>query len=185
MARGDKTAQTGETQALQNSNTLASRGSGIFNTLAPSLTADMAHPAGYNPSQLASMNTAAQQSAGGSQAAATGQGGLLAARTNNAGAAQGAIADSARSASNGLSGAALQISGQNADLQQHQKDAAQKELAGLYGTNEGQSTANLGEIGNLANANTNASNASWNWMKYGIDPLLQSATTLAAKRLGP
>jgi len=183
MGRGDITAQSGETQALQNSNALGGRASGVFNTLAPSLIADLAHPAGYNPMQKAEMNTAAQQSAGGSQAAATGQGGLLAARTNNAGAAQGAIADSARAAENSLANSALKISGQNADLQQHQHDLAAQELGNLYGTTEGQSTANLGQISGLSNANTNANDASWNWMRYGVQPVLQAGAQAGAAAL--
>ncbi len=177
--RGDSKAQAGETQALANSNTLTGRGSQIFGTLAPQLEGDIAHPAGYNPTQLANMNTAAQQSAGGSQAGAVGQGGLLASRTNNAGGSTGAIAESSRRASQGLSGAALAISGKQADLQQQQRQRALAEEAGLYGENTGGATADLNAEANLSGANTNAANASWNWARYLADPLLQAGGSAA------
>ena len=80
------------------------------------------------------MNTAAQQSAGGSQAGAVGQGALLAGRTKNAGTADSAIARSAENAGGLLSRAALQTQVGNANLKQHQQESAQHGLESLYGT---------------------------------------------------
>jgi hypothetical protein len=180
MARGDTTAQSGETAALGNSNTLNTNAQGVYGSLAPTLAAEVAHPAGYSPSDEAALNTAAQQSAGGSQAAAVGQGGLLAARTRNAGAPAAAIASSARSAGQGLSQAALKIAGQNADLKNRQQQEGIAGEEGLYGTGVSGGNQALGELANNANANTNASNASWNWAKYILDPAMQAAGSAAA-----
>ncbi len=174
MARGDQTAQAGEKQALTNSSDLSGKASQVYSSLAPTLAGDVAHAPGYNPSELANMNTAAQQSMGGAVAGATGQGGLLAARTNNAGAAAPAIADAARTGGQGLSKAALAISGENADLKQHQRSDALKGLQGLYGTNVGGATGSL---------DASASNASWNWAKYILDPALGAAGSAAGGAL--
>lgn len=183
MARGDKQAQAGQDIALTGAKQAQGNASQIYSQLAPTLMGDVAHPAGYNPTQLAGMNTAAQQSAGGSQSAAIGQGGLLAARTGNAGAPQAAISEASRNAGQSLSKAALGIQGEQAERQQQQRDNAIKGLGGLYGTTQGAATGNLGELSNLSNANTNASNASWNWAKYLAAPALDSATSLGVARL--
>lgn len=184
MARGDKQAQAGQDIALQGAKANQGNASQIYSQLAPALMGDVAHPAGYNPTQVAGMNTAAQQSAGGSQSAAVGQGGLLAARTGNAGSPQAAIAEASRNAGQSLSKAALGVQGEQAERQQQQRDNAIKGLGGLYGTTSGAATGNLGEVSNLSNANTNAANASWDWAKYLAAPLLSSATTISAARLG-
>ena len=78
-------------QAMAASNAENANASNIYGGLEPTLQAEASHPSGYTPMQKAQMNTAAQQSAGGSESGAVGQGGLYAARTKNAGAAQNAI----------------------------------------------------------------------------------------------
>lgn len=174
-ARGDSTAQTGETQALSNSTTSSGNAAQTFGQLSPQLAGDIAHPAGYNPADLAKMNTEAQQTAGGADASAVGAGGLEAARTRNAGGADAAIASGTTGAAQGLSQAALRVSGRNADVKNQQREQALGEEGGIYGTSLGGANSSLDAAAGLSNANTNASNASWNWAKYLADPLLSAA----------
>ena len=58
---------------------------GINSTLTPTLQAESATPIGYTPAQMASQTTAAEQTAGGGAAGATGGAMLRAARTGNIG----------------------------------------------------------------------------------------------------
>lgn len=175
MARGSNQATGAATSAQNLSNSLQGNAASLYGTLAPELQAEAAHPAGYSPSDLAKMNTAAQQSAGGGQAGAMGQGSLFASRTRNAGSADAAIADSARSAGQNLSKAALATQIKNADLKQHQQQAGLSGLEHLYGTNVGAGVGALGEVASNVNANTNAEDASWNWSKYLLDPAMGAA----------
>lgn len=177
MARGSTAAQTGATQANNLSSTYGGNAGALYSTLAPELQTEAAHPAGYAPTDLAAMNTAAQQSAGGSQAAAVGQGNLLAARTRNAGAPAAAIDSAARSASAGLSKAATGIQTKNADLKQKQQQSGLSGLENLYGQNEQGSIGALGETAANVNANTQAANASWDWAKDLFAPVLGAASS--------
>lgn len=137
----------------------------IYSDIAPTLESTLANPQGFGPADEAAMETGAQQSAGGSEAGAVGQGGLLAARTKNAGSAAQAISDASRGAGENLSKNLLGIRTANAQLKQHQRDSATSGLEGLYGTGVSGGNAALGEVAPLVNADTNASNASWNWLK--------------------
>lgn len=177
MARGDQNAQTAEKSANNLSGSYGGNAGALYSTLAPQLMTEAAHPAGYAPSDMSAMNTAAQQTAGGSQAAAVGQGGLLAARTRNAGAPAAAIDSAARSASQGLSKASVGIQGKNADLKQKQQQAGLSGLGNLFGENLGGSTNALGQVAANSNANTNAENASWNWSKNIFQPILSAASS--------
>lgn len=179
MARGNSQATGAATQAQTNSTGFGANASNLFNTLTPSLTSEVANPTGYNPSDLAAMNTEAEQSAGGTQAGAVGQGGLLAARTRNKGAAAGAIADSSRTAGQDLSRNALGISVGNARLKEQQRQAGLAGLQGLTGLETGAQNAALGQVAGDVNANTGAENASWNWAKDILDPALQAAGSSA------
>lgn len=176
MARNSPTADTAATSAQNLSNQYAGNASNLYSTLTPQLEAEAAAPAGYNPADLADMNTAAQQSAGGSAAGAVGQGGLLAARTRNAGAPGAAIAESARDAGQQLSKNALGIRTANAQLKERQRQSG---LGGLESLESGQAGAGIGALGQVApnvNASTNAENASWDWAKDILDPALEAAS---------
>lgn len=177
MARGSSQATGAATQATNNSNTFGGNAGSLFSTLAPALTAEAANPTGYNPSDLAAMNTEAEQSAGGTQAGAVGQGGLMAARTRNKGAAAGAIADSSRGAGEQLSKNALGISVGNARLKEQQRQSGISGLEGLTGLETGATNQALGQVAGDVNANTGAENASWNWAKDILDPALSAAAS--------
>jgi hypothetical protein len=138
----DAFANSGTANALEGQ--LTSNAANEYGALEPELAAEAAHPAGYTPTQKAAMNTAAQQSAGGSQAATVGQGGLYAARTRNAGGAQAAIGAGTRGAGENLSKAALGTETANANLQQKQQQSGLSGFGSLYGTELGEGENALG-----------------------------------------
>ena len=122
------------------------------------LTAEAVNPSGYTPAQMASQTTGAEQTAGGSNAGATGGALLRAARTRNAGAASAAIGASNRAAGQELSQINSGIQTRNADLQQKQRQQGISGLEGLYGENVGAgenalglSTGALKDAGSLSN----------------------------------
>lgn len=121
-------------QAQNRSGALNSNAKSIYGTIDPALTAEATNPQGYAPQDLAAMNTASQQSLGGSTSGITGQANLTAARTRNAGGFQGAIGSGSRGAARQLSQNALGIQQQNANLKQAQQQTALSQLQQLYGT---------------------------------------------------
>jgi hypothetical protein len=123
-------------KGVQRSNTLNDQASGTYGFIDPILKAEATNPQGYAPVDLAAMNTASQQSLGGSVGGATGEANLEAARTRNAGGFQGAIASSARSAQRQLSQNALQVQAANAQLKEEQKQKALTQLQQLYGIDQ-------------------------------------------------
>lgn len=146
----------------------------LYGSLAPTLESEVAHPAGFAPTDQAAMETGAQQSAGGSQAGAVGQGGLYAARTGNKGGAAAAIADASRGAGQQLSKNLLGIRSANANLKNQQQQAGISGLENLTGLETGASNTALGNVAGLSNANTNAANASYDWATDIFDPTLKA-----------
>ena len=165
MGRGSDAATGAATSAQNISNTSAGNAGALYSTLAPSLESEMANPQGYSPIDIAKMDTAAMQTAGGTQSAAEGEGALRAARTGNIGGSDAATAKAARTGGELASEGALSTQIRNAQLKQHQRDQATSGLEGLYGTNTGASVNSLGEVASNVNADTNAENASWDWTK--------------------
>ena len=135
MPRGiTQAALSGSGNAAKMGETANLRGQNVYNDLFPQLTSEATNPQGYGTVGLNSMNTANQQSIGGSEAGAAGEGNLLAARTRNAGAAQPEISEANRSGERQLSQNAVGIQGQNEQQRQRQQQAALSGLQGLYGT---------------------------------------------------
>lgn len=175
MARGSAAASNAADTAARTSAGLSGNASALYGTVAPALTRDVVNPTGFSPADLAAMDTAAQQSTGGSEAAATGQGALLGARTRNAGAPMAAIAESTRTAGENLSRGALGTRIQNAMLKNTNRRAALGGLESLYGTNVSGANAASGQIAGDVNADTNARNASWDWASHILQPVLSAA----------
>jgi hypothetical protein len=146
------------------SNQLTANASNIYGGLEPTLQAEAAHPSGYTPQQKALQNTAAQQSSGGSTAGAVGQGGLYAARTRNAGGAQGAIGSAVRSGGANLSRQAVGTETRSADLANQNQQKGIAGLGGLYGTELGGGETALG-LSNSALAGADQSDANNPWMR--------------------
>lgn len=165
MARGSEQATQAATSAQGISTGASQNAQGLYSTLAPSLEAESVAPPGFNPAEEAQMNTAAEQTAGGSAASAVGQGGLHAARTRNAGGSDAAIADSVRGAGRQLSQGVLGTQIANAKLKQQQQEAARGQLSQLFSNQQGAAVGALGQVAGNVNADTNAENASWDWVK--------------------
>lgn len=119
-----------------------------YNTVNPIYTQEATHPMGLTPQQIADQRTASDQTLGGSDAAAAGEGARLAATTNNAGGYQAAIAEAARRAGQTQSQNNLGIDNESDMLARQQQ---QEGLAGLNGIYNTQSQDALSYL-NTANA---------------------------------
>jgi hypothetical protein len=162
-AKGRELENSGNAQA--NSKQLYGESQGDFNFLDPTLTKEATNPEGYTPQQLAYMETMGQQSLGGGEAATTGQAGLTAARTRNAGAFQGAVGTADRNTQKTASQNALQVAKSQADLQQQQRQQALQSLQSLYSTNL---TGSEGET-SLSNSALHDENTAPNfWQQYAL-----------------
>jgi hypothetical protein len=154
--KGDLLSNSGTATGL--SQLYSNNAAGVNSTLMPALTAEAVNPQGFTPTQIGAQTTAAEQTAGGSNAGATGGALLRAVRTRNAGAAPAAVDASNRGASENLSQINAGIQTRNADLQQKNKQAGINGLEDLYKTNVGAgenalgiSNTSLNDAGNLSN----------------------------------
>jgi len=161
------------------SDALSGQANQIYGTLSPQLIQDATNPQGYTKQQLAYMNTASQQSLGGSTGATTGQANLQAARTRNAGGYQGAIASASRANARQLSQNAVGIQGMQANLQQEQRAQALKALQSLYGVSEEDAINYL----NSSNTALNAENQGSQGITKGLQGWTQLGMTAAG--IGP
>lgn len=140
-----------------------------WSTLFPTLRQNLTNPQGFGK-DLNAINTANQQSIGGSVAGAVGQGNLQAARTGNAGGFAPALDEAARSGARQMSQNALGVQEQNAYLKNQQQQQAINALGNLYGENTnatlralGLGNEALGESNNALSVATGAAKASpWN-----------------------
>lgn len=153
-----------------------SNAAGLYGSLAPAYSAMATNPQGYGPTTLAKMNTASQQSLGGSNAGVTGEAGLQAARTRNAGGSTAALDASSQAAQRQNSENAVGIDTQNANLQQKQQQEGLAGLSSLYGENV---NADLGEQGVSNQALSTASQIQNPWMKI-LQQGMSNANTAAA-----
>ena len=109
---------------------------------------------------------------------AVGQGALLAARTKNAGTADAAIAQSARTAGQQASNTAVGTEVKNADLQQRQRQSALGGEEGLYSSTLGGGLNALG-LSNSAYAGADASGANNPYLKL-LQTAMSGGATAAA-----
>ena len=183
MPKGVEKDQLANSTTAQNlSNSLTANAANIYGGLEPTLQAQASHPSGFTPMQKANMNTAAQQSAGGSTAGAVGEGGLYAARTRNAGAAQNAIGSAVRSGGSNLSREAVGTEMADANLAQKKQAGALGGLQGMYGTELSGGENALG-LSNSALAGASQSSANNPWVKAGL-MTLDNAEKYAAAMAG-
>ncbi|HJS97857.1 MAG TPA: hypothetical protein VJ756_02110 [Terriglobales bacterium] len=164
--------QAGITNQL--SGTLSGRGNRTYNTLFPTLQKNLINPQGFGK-DLGAINTANQQSIGGSEAGAVGQGNLTAARTRNAAGFAPALDEAMRSGGRQLSQTAADVQTQNALVKQQQQQDAIKALSGLYGENMIDTLRALGlsndALGTSNQALNVANTADANKMKFTGDLL--------------
>lgn len=180
MARGNPQASGAAGQSNSNANAFMGNANQVFGDVAPTLENEVANPQGFSPADEASMETGAMQTAGGTQAGAVGQGGLLAARTGNAGGAARAVSDASRGAGEQLSKSLLGVRGANAKLKSEQQQQGISGLEGLTNTETGASNTALADVAPLTQANTAAINASYDPFTDILDPILQAAGTGAS-----
>jgi hypothetical protein len=152
----------------------------IYGSLAPELQNTMVHPAGIGPTDMAAINTAGMQSAGGTEAAAVGQGALRAARTRNLGGSDAATASGVRSASENLGKTAVGAQLENAKMKESQRRAATSGLEGLYGSELG---ASMGALG-LSNQALNDENHAPNFWQQAILQAMSGASQVGAAHEG-
>ena len=132
-----------EKNALAQSSTNSGTAAGALSTINPIYSRLATGTVGYSPTQQADALTAASQSTGGAVSGAVGQGGLLAARTGNAGGATAAIDDAARGAAATQSGDALQVQQQSDRLAQQNQALGLSGLNSIYQDSNGQATSAL------------------------------------------
>lgn len=175
MARGSQQATQAANTANSFANSFGGNAGNVYGTLMPELSSEAANPTGFTQPQQAQMLTAAEGSAGGSQAGAVGEGALLSQRTRNPGMAAAAIGRSTRTAGEGLAKNALGVKIRSAELANENRQRALSGLGQLNATETGGANQSLGQVANNVNANTNAVNASYDWAKDVFNPLLQAA----------
>ncbi len=180
MARGSTEAQDVSKAGVGQNAGLYGGGQALAGVLAPQLIAQSANPQGFGQKGLADITTANEQSAGGGQAGAVGQGALEDSRTRNAGGSGMALAKAARESGKNLSNATLQTNIANEGLKEQQRETAQKGLQGLYGTDIAGSQEAAGNVAKNVNANAAQEDASWGWAKNILSPVLG-----AVGRVGP
>lgn len=166
MSRGaSDEAKNAANAGLAQNTSLSNTAKGELSPLQASLSADVNTPTGYNPSELGAINTASQQSLGGSVGTAVGAGNLQAERTHNSGSEAPMEDEAIRSAQQQLSQNALGIQGKNADLAQSKRQAALGAQQALYGKNTDASLNALGIVPGAVNAQTSADNQTLNsWL---------------------
>jgi hypothetical protein len=155
-----------EKNALANSGTAAGQATNAYNTVNPIYSKLATGTVGYSPTQKANELTASSQSLGGGLAADVGAGGLLAARTGNAGGATAALDDAARNAASTQSSQALDVQNRSNDL------ATENQRVGLSGLNSIYNDANSTGVGYLNTANSAAqaeANRKMGYIRMGLD----------------
>lgn len=147
--------------------TSSGNASGLYSQLQPAFTAEATNPQGFAPKDLAAMNTASQQSLGGSTAGAVGEGDLTASRTRNAGGYGAANAEAVRSGERQLSENALGVQGEDAKLKELHQQAGLSGLSDLYSGNQSEALGALHAGTGAVNSETGAVDAGTNAGKSG------------------
>ena len=150
---------------------------GISSALTPTLTAQMVNPQGYSPTTMGQMQTAAEQTAGGTNAGIAGAAGLRAARTRNMGSGQAATAEAGRGAGQELSQINAGIQTNNANLKAKQQAEAESGLGKMYGEDVG---AGEGALGLSNSSLASAGNLKNFWQDYLLNAQKEESSMAAA-----
>src|ERR1700722_16582488 len=143
-----------ETAALGNSTAL-------YDQLDPTYTQEATNPQGYGAPDIAAMDTAAEQSAGGAEGSAVGQGNREAAANRNSGSFAPALDEASRAAGRNFSADALSVQNKNADLKQKQRQEGISGLSGLQGEQNSDILGSIGLENQSTNSLVNAGNSGW------------------------
>ena len=128
----------------------------VNSQLFPFLTRELNNPQGFTQQQQTGMLGAAEAGAGGSTAGLTTEANLASARNRNSGGFSGALDDAARQRDKALAATSEGISGENAELQQKQQQAAASGLSSLEGMDQNAQLKAMGLIPEDINASSNA-----------------------------
>jgi hypothetical protein len=133
----------------------------LYSSLVPTFTNEASNPQGFGKTDLASMNTAAQQSEGGALGAAVGQANTMGAANRNSGSFAPALDEASRAAGRNLSNTSAGIAGENAKLKEAQRQEGISGLSGLQGEQNNNVLSSLGLQTNSTNALVNAGKSGW------------------------
>jgi hypothetical protein len=164
MSRGvSAEGQAQSTKANALSDSYNANAKSAYDVLAPTLTHQITNPEGFAPEDLSAMNTASQQSLGGSNAGIEGEGMLRAARSRNAGAGDAATAEGAREAMRRDSQNAVTIKANNALEREKNRNAGVAGMGQLYGENQDATLKALG----ISNEALNIKDRPGFWETFG------------------
>lgn len=153
----------------------ANRGN-LYNSLFGTYQNEASNPVGFTQPDIARMNTAAQQSAGGSLGAVVGKGNQYAAANRNLGSFAPAMDEASRSASRDLSNSALDIQNKNALLKETQRQQGISGMQGLENQENQDILASLGLQNQSTDALTNAEKTGWFQNMLGLMNSVGEAT---------
>lgn len=141
----------------------------IGSSIIPGLEAEAEHPVGLTPTQKNNQLVAGAQAIGGVNSGVTGDAALAATRTRNPGAFTGALDEAARIKSRQQSSNALGVNAEDAAIANQKQEMAQKQLAGLYGTDTSNQLHAMG-IGN-EDLNTALNADKTGWLQNTLDTI--------------
>jgi hypothetical protein len=169
----DRSVQNAAKSNATNANTVASgfgtTASQIGSSLIPGLEREAENPTGFTPVQKNNMLVASQEGVGGASSGIVGQGNLAAARTRNAGGFARALDEAARQKGRQLSTNAVGIQNEDARVALQRQQDAQRQLAGLYGTNTSDQLKAMGLSDEALRTELDAGKSGWqqnamNWI---------------------
>ena len=158
-AQNEATKTYNTSSALENASD--AKTSALYNQLTPTYTQEATNPQGFGSANLAAMNTASQQSAGGAEGAAVGQAGRMAAANRNSGSFAPVLDEASRDAGRTLSSNALGVQGMNANLKETQRQSGLQGLQGLENQQNNDVLSSLGLQNQSTNTLVNAGNSGW------------------------
>lgn len=154
----------------------------LYHSLFPALRQELINPQGFGK-DLGAINTASQQTIGGSLAGAFGRGNLQAARTRNAGGFAPAMDEAVRSGQRQLSQNSVGTAEANAYLKEQQREAATRALGSLYGENTDATLKALGLSNEALGGSNRALDVAGNQKSFG-NILTDSFGAALGKSLG-
>jgi hypothetical protein len=176
------TASANSKTATGTGNQFGQEGQQIASSIIPGLEQEATHPTGFDPTTLNNMRVGSAQALGGATSGITGEANLEAARTRNAGGFAAALDEAARQRMRQASSNELGIQTNNANLANEKQMQAQKELAGLYGTDTSNQLKSMGLANEDLNTELGADKTGWvQNVEGGINSLANVASAYRRK----
>lgn len=141
--------------------TAGNNANNLYNQLVPTFANEASNPQGFGKTDLADMNTNAQQSIGGGVGAAVGKAATDSAANKNAGGFGADLDEASRQAGRQFSNVSTGIAGENAKLKEVQRQAGIAGESGLQGEQNSMVLPSLGVRNNSTSALTEAGKSGW------------------------